>query len=156
MEVVQEAVRVYLDMNKSYSEELSQRYEELWAEAKRPYASLYGTRCLGDWVGPGWWPLLLEVYAEMLRVTEATGCKIRIQQVKEKFGGLRVYYHLTGYNTDEAHAIVESAVRKAELKAIHTCEMCGEPGHQRDNGWVKTLCDVHDAAQKASLKKRYG
>ena len=37
----------------------------------------------------------------------------------------------------------------AEAWADKTCEMCGKPGEKRGGGWIKTLCDEHDAERKA-------
>lgn len=67
---------------------------------------------------------------------------IRIQQIKEKFGGLRFYY-------DGGNDEISGMVRMAELWAGHTCEKCGNKGERRSGGWVRTLCDVHEAEYQA-------
>ena len=66
----------------------------------------------------------------------------RASQVKEKFGGLRVY--LTS-STDE----MEQAIRQAEEESFKTCEICGEPGALRRGGWLATLCDAHSEGRKS-------
>jgi hypothetical protein len=71
-----------------------------------------------------------------------------VAQVKEKFGGLRFYYE----GGDEA---VAGMVRMAEAWAEHTCEECGKPGQSRTDGWIKTLCDEHDAQRQAKFKERF-
>lgn len=63
--------------------------------------------------------------------------RVVVDQVKEKFGGLRFYYH----GGDEA---VSGMVRMAESWAASTCETCGETGTLRPGGWIRTLCDKHE------------
>ena len=67
-------------------------------------------------------------------------------QVKEKFGGLRFYYH---GGDDE----VSGMVRMAESWAAHTCENCGNAGTLRHGGWVRTLCDAHEAEYQEKQSK---
>jgi len=68
-------------------------------------------------------------------------------QIKEKFGTLRFYYD----GGDEA---VDGMVRMAESMSAVTCETCGSPGVQRGGGWIRTLCDTHEAEyQNRFLKK---
>ena len=57
-------------------------------------------------------------------------------QVKEKFGALRFYYH----GGDD---IVDGMARMAESMSSVTCEQCGVPGRQRGRGWIVTRCDEH-------------
>jgi hypothetical protein len=70
---------------------------------------------------------------------------IRVEQIKEKFGGLRFYYqggddHISGMET------------MAEVWASRTCETCGNKGERRNGGWIRTLCDVHEAEYQARKK----
>ena len=75
-------------------------------------------------------------------------CEVRNGQVKEKFGGLRFY--LDSSATEKLH----DAIRLAEDESYKTCELCGEPGEPRREGWIKTLCDKHDEERKQRLAKR--
>ena len=72
---------------------------------------------------------------------------IRIQQIKEKFGGLRFYY-------DGGDAEVSGMVRMAEAWADRSCEECGNKGVRRSGGWIRTLCDEHEAEQQERIKQR--
>jgi hypothetical protein len=61
-----------------------------------------------------------------------------ITQVKEKYGGLRIYVK---YNTDE----IDEIIRKAEEQCSHTCEICGtdkdaDEVKLRGNKWYSTHC----------------
>lgn len=70
---------------------------------------------------------------------------IVIDQIKEKFGGLRFYYH---GGDDHIHGMT----RMAEVWADTLCETCGNRGQRRDGGWVRTLCDEHEAEYQAKQK----
>ena len=72
---------------------------------------------------------------------------IRIAQIKEKFGGLRFYYQ-----GGDDH--IDGMVTMAEVWAGRTCETCGNLGKRREGGWIRTLCDTHEAEHQAKLKER--
>ena len=74
-------------------------------------------------VGPGWAGLVEEAY-------NALPPGSTIEQVKEKFGGLRFY----------AVPWVE-AITEIEDRSLTICEDCGAPGEPRKGGWIRTLCD---------------
>lgn len=63
---------------------------------------------------------------------------IHVEQIKEKFGGLRFYYQ--GGNEH-----ISGMVTMAEVWAGRSCETCGNVGLRRSGGWVRTLCDIHEA-----------
>jgi hypothetical protein len=73
-----------------------------------------------------------------LRWDPYTGFKV--DQVKEKFGGLRYY-------TDSGNSRIDGFIRLAERLADVTCEECGKHGKERPGGWIRTLCD--SCAEKA-------
>lgn len=62
---------------------------------------------------------------------------INVQQIKEKFGGLRFYYQ--GGDNE-----ISGMVTMAEVWAGRTCETCSNKGEQRSGGWIRTLCDFHE------------
>jgi hypothetical protein len=43
----------------------------------------------------------------------------------------------------------------AESWAAHSCETCGSPGKSREGGWIKTLCDEHEAERQLKMKERF-
>lgn len=71
---------------------------------------------------------------------------IVIDQIKEKFGGLRFYYH---GGDDHIYGLVNMA----EVWADHSCEKCGNKGQLRSGGWIRTLCDVHEAEHQQQISK---
>lgn len=87
-------------------------------------------------VGVGWLPLLSDLHDELSGLDP----EYRLHQVKEKFGGLRVYYDIKAGVVAEAR----SAVERAEGRAWQTCERCGRPGSIREiTGWRRVACDEH-------------
>lgn len=130
-------------------------------ESGRIY-DLYGA--YGCEVGSGWYEVLRGLCTEVTAIYERAGIPVDIivDQVKEKFGTLRFYYHPEGYdpcihafdlsggpslrakvgNTD-IHREVAIIVRKWEKQSGSVCEECGAPGALRnDIGYlVQTLCD---------------
>jgi hypothetical protein len=91
-------------------------------------------------VGPGWY----EIVAELAKAIETTAPGTTYHQVKEKMGGLRVYYE-TRLATDTAiRRTVDGLIRAAETRAGRTCDKCGQPGSPRNlRGLLATRCDIH-------------
>jgi hypothetical protein len=75
--------------------------------------------------------------------------QVTLDQVKEKFGSLRFY--ITG--GDE---YISGMVTLAESMSGVTCEDCGSIGERRSGGWIRTLCDTHEAEAQAKMKERFG
>jgi hypothetical protein len=58
-------------------------------------------------------------------------------QVKEKFGGLRIYL-------SSVDPYFDGLVAMAETLSARTCEVCGNVGESCTvNGWRQTLCEEH-------------
>jgi hypothetical protein len=117
-----------------------------------------------DAVGPGWTHLLEAVDNVMVgavkhAVQHATvvreeyrdeECKadaeIKVLQIKEKFGGLRIYWKSKGLGT-RLKGQVMGACMMAEGMALKTCERCGsrenvDTRRKKDSKWGRllTLC----------------
>ena len=90
-------------------------------------------------VGEGWHPII-RTLEEILNVLDPD---YELQQVKEKFGGLRYYAQLSSPALVGLFEQFHAAIDDAEQESLRTCEMCGNPGSQRGGGWIKTLCDRH-------------
>jgi hypothetical protein len=83
-------------------------------------------------VGSGWAQLINRVFDKL----ESIKGTVKIIQVKEKFGGLRIY---TDYGNDE----LDKVIRDAGIESVTTCEQCGTSGKIRGGSCYKTLCDTH-------------
>jgi hypothetical protein len=84
-----------------------------------------------DSVGRGWHPLIKQGWSKIYDLHP----DIEINQVKEKFGGLRFY---VGFTTREVWDIIE----EMEKESYKTCEECGtkEKVTTEGDGWLRTLC----------------
>ena len=58
----------------------------------------------------------------------------QVQQVKEKWGGLRIYI-------SSGPPSMFKLLGEIENLSYKICESCGKPGKPRQTGWVKTRCD---------------
>lgn len=87
--------------------------------------------------------------SEDMRPVPDTVTQVTIDQIKEKFGCLRFYYS----GGDE---YISGMVTLAESMSGVTCEECGSIGERRSGGWIRTLCDTHEAERQATIKERFG
>lgn len=93
----------------------------------KPWADRPGKHIGYEAVGAGWEPILHELDHQFVMVTGLgtdNHSKIRVLQIKEKFGGLRVYVD-THQLTGEQQVRVVEAIDRAEKKSFRTCEKCG-------------------------------
>jgi hypothetical protein len=133
-------------------------YDEFVKSMETKYPKMFAQPYGGFAVDKGWWPILQALCANIQHhidwwnknhekhpVVE----QVVVEQIKEKFGGLRFYY--TGGDDQ-----ISGMVRMAEAWADRHCEECGKPGRQREGGWIRTLCDEHEAKRQAQIKARFG
>lgn len=117
--------------------------------------------CWGFECGDGWYQILdslcgqIQHYTDWNNSNRAKGHKqykevpqVVAMQVKEKFGGLRFYY-------EGGNDVIDGMVRMAESWAANTCEVCGQVGEMRHGGWIKTLCDKHEAERQERYAERH-
>lgn len=92
-------------------------------------------------VGPGWAGLVREIFAALPKNTV-------IDQVKEKYGQLRIYH-------EPYRPRFQKVIDAAEAKSASICEECGAPGaFDRSFYWIKVLCPTHIAARAADHPRR--
>lgn len=131
-------------------------YDKFSTTMETQYPEMFNKNYGGFDVGPGWWPIIQALCANIHHYVEWNNKRrntllennpynntvpeeiapITVSQIKEKFGGLRFYY-------DGGDSKIDGMVRMAESWAANTCETCGKPGKIRKGGWLKTLCDQH-------------
>lgn len=89
----------------------------------------------GVYVPQGWIPIVAEAAQAMAGIQGVV-----VEQVKQKFGGLRIY--TKGGSVDDA--AVKDIVLRAVSSAEKTCEACGSTDdaklHKSSRGWVRNLC----------------
>lgn len=84
-------------------------------------------------VGKGWETLVRKVY----NAKAGMGSTVGIIQVKEKWGGLRVY-------TDYYDSELEKTILQVGEDSFKICQDCGSPARLvKKGGWYQTLCEEH-------------
>jgi hypothetical protein len=129
-------------MKTEHEQYLRTTYSLLYSEPYLPCDG--GFRCRD-----GWFDLInrlsMRLEAEIAKQPEAERGQYRTAQVKEKFAGLRFYM-------DGETPAMSELIRMAEVESASICEECGDPGELRGGGWIRTLCDVHEAARQRNRK----
>ena len=121
-------------------------YEKFAKQMEEKFPKMFANKYGGFAVGKGWYPILEKLCANIQQHIDWQNKnhekhpvveQVVIEQIKEKFGGLRFYYQ---GGDDNVHGMV----RMAEAWASTACEDCGAPATRRGGGWVRTLCDAHE------------
>jgi len=74
-------------------------------------------------IGPGWWRLILDCHGELTRVCP----DYEINQIKQKFGGLKFYATTPDHCEDRLEAVQE-IIDRYERRSRFICEDTGHPG----------------------------
>jgi hypothetical protein len=172
-------------MRKELELKLSEKYPLLFRDKDLPPTQTL--MCFGCECADGWYNILDHLFGYLTFLTETivhidytkqyktihkndkdyyekycsyklTPPQIILDQVKEKYGTLRVYYHTTGYNIPEEikeilddkdldkklnnfYNKIDYAIDYAEYQSSVTCEITGKEGKLYTKGWHRTLCD---------------
>jgi len=122
-------------MNKDLTRKLYTDFPELYQDRSKPCSE--SLMCFGFEHDDGWFELVYKLSEDLMVISSKLGIKPPVAvQIKEKFGTLRFY--VDGY-----HAEIAKRIEQAELESALLCEVCGNEGKQRSQGWVRTLCDWH-------------
>jgi hypothetical protein len=107
------------------------------------YPTLFPNVAYRDFsVDQGWEPLLDNLCKQLVPIVEDAKLEdFSVDQVKEKFGGLRFY---VSSMTKEGWELIS----KAENDSYNICEDCGQPGQARQGSWIRTQCDEHAKGKK--------
>jgi len=125
-------------MDKRLEEYFTKKYPNLFRDMRGDMTKTcmaWGCAC-----GNGWFHIMNAAF----KVAEHPGAILL--QVKEKFGGLRLYWMGPGPPdfpalTDKETDRIRTALDTAEDRSYQVCENCGAPGKVRRGGWVYTLCN---------------
>lgn len=95
-------------------------------------------------VGAGWTGIITQLVTDLFNA----GWDGRVDQVKEKFGGLRFYI-------PTASPVFDALIAAAEKESTHVCEDCGKVGSLTTAGgwWVRTLCAEHKAEHEERQRR---
>lgn len=138
-------------MRKDPQQELYSKYPKIFRQKDLPMNQT--AMCWGISCGSGWYTIIDELCSSIENHIQNENWSINYKkekgelppdapnfpqieatQVKEKFGGLRFYVN---YYDDYIRGLIDMA----ESISLRTCEDCGNPGKQNEEGWIVTLCD---------------
>lgn len=116
---------------------------------------------VASWLNIGWEPIVEALFDAIEKlIDDDQAARFQVRQIKEKFGGLRVYAGLRATAdqddddddepspplspADEAtNRAISKLIQKAEREAASTCEGCGKPSEIRTiQDCMTTLCDA--------------
>ena len=124
---------------------------ELQQELYNKYPSLFQNKdksiqesCMGWGIecGSGWHNIiacvcsLIDSYEQNLARENKEFTPVAFDQVKSKWGGLRLYF-------SGGDDYIKGIVAMAEEMSYKTCEICGDIGSPNKSGWIATLCGKH-------------
>jgi hypothetical protein len=126
-------------MQDALQNKLYKKYTQLFENRHKPITQ--SCMALGIECGDGWYDILSALCWEIAQHERNIAAApvedyqpVKFDQIKEKFGGLRVYY-------DGGDEFVRGLVCMADAMSYKICEACGEKGKPNENGWISTLCD---------------
>jgi len=116
-------------MKKELEEKLFEKYPKLLRGRNKSIKKNllpFGIAC-----DDGWYDLIDETLAKIKEKNE----DVKVTQIKEKYGGLRVYI-------SKGNDAIFDIIHEAEEKSASICEKCGSKDAERRSrgGWIKTLC----------------
>ena len=101
-------------------------------------------------IGKGWEPLL----ENLLRALKLLDPDLKIGQIKEKFGSLRVYVDPTPTNSKENETKKYELCRQAQEDSAKVCIVCGNTGRiVQLNSWLQCFCEDCEEKVKNIRKK---
>ena len=121
-----------------------QKYDAFVKRMEETFPNMLSGKYGGFAVSEGWWIIIeslmsnIQQHLDWKNKQNKVVPQVVVTQIKEKLGGLRFYY-------DGGDDEISGMVRMAEEWASHTCETCGNHGERRIAGWIRTLCDEHEA-----------
>lgn len=87
-------------------------------------------------IGQGWQNILEHICSDIDALTNAERNNFQFQQIKEKWGALRIY-------SSGGSQLTDDILERAEELSLITCDVCGVKGHLREQGWLRVRCDAH-------------
>jgi hypothetical protein len=135
--------------NQRWREELMARYPNLFHVKLDDRIATLGFPEVGDG-----WRELLEIAVSRIATAMAAAPRgsLRIVQIKEKLGTLRLYRHADKLSRAVENS-VNQAVALAEARSACTCEVCGAEGRLYNSGGsLATACAEHANGTIVALK----
>lgn len=154
-------------MKGQLQKKLFEKYPSIFQQKDLPMTQT--CMCWGIETGDGWYDLidnLCKWISNQVKWNPHVFPLIEFTQVKEKYGGLRIYFgqkymeekEFNIYkkdktsiknknfndwmkNTEKGYYEISGVISFAEALSYRICEICGKPGKPNKGGWISTLCD---------------
>lgn len=141
-------LNVLMNAHPTRNEKWTRESFELYGELHTTFVNMYFKRKfptlffddLIDFGPPLGW--MLPVHDSCVKLA-AYSNDIKIQQVKEKFGGLRIYVSIDD-KSDEAYNEAYNIIAEAEHQCATRCQECGAPGKKISKEWIRVACPIHE------------
>lgn len=114
-------------------------------------------------IGDGWIPLLEKIFDFCQFNHDKNGYpQLVAEQIKEKFGTLRFYYHFEENGSENAYLAekfnrnsdyLEGAIDFATTLTSEICEYCGKPSKVHGKHWRTTECKDCENARQTKIKQ---
>jgi hypothetical protein len=138
-------------MNDELQNKLYEKYPQLFVNKDK--TPMQSCMCFGIETGEGWYEILsslcwmIKQYEDSIIWQTEWNQKtnpeyksdyfpVKFDQVKEKYGGLRVYF-------SGGDQYIEGLVSMAEAMSYKVCDVCGNKGEANKQGWISTRCEAH-------------
>jgi hypothetical protein len=123
-------------MDQELQNQLYEKYPDLFSnrtKSPRESCMAWGIEC-----NNGWYELLASVCWRIFQhdrnIADPEYTPVKFDQIKEKYGGLRVYY-------SGGDDYIRGVASMAEEYSYKVCEVCGSAGKPNKGGWITTLCE---------------
>lgn len=123
-------------MSPELSDTIRKAYPQLCTDYGVPGTEMRVGFAIADGWAQLFQQLLAEIEAERLKLPSDEAAKVKLAQVKEKWGQLRVY-------VDNVTEAMRGILDRIEYDSASVCERCGTSGdgvYPSGGGWVQTLC----------------
>lgn len=126
---------------------MKQDYQFLKDVSSFPYPEPGDTAL--NFVPKGWQEQFLKTCAcieEAFRERDVSSIHFRFDQIKEKFGMLRIYWHIdydcaNEMTVDSLNEICSDLINELENDSADLCIECGKKATRQSIGWVMPFCD---------------
>jgi len=155
-------------MDTKLQSKLYKKYPSIFKDRKKSIQE----SCMpwGISTGNGWYNLLDSLCAFILNLERNNkGIKIIADQVKEKFGTLRFYYHIEGdlkplkqlketiedrqKRMERVTEYLDGAIDLSFYLSSRVCEDCGAPAKIQTKGYISNICENCKKLREEAMKK---
>lgn len=132
---MQDFIKAYEAKEDTYQVEIA-----LFDKTFGPYKSIVTN--IG--IRPGWYKIVTDLLDKINEYNKEDDL-VSILQIKEKFGGLRVYTYFSNNVSDLIKEEIQDLIDEASKKASTTCDICGCSGAMLSTKqWMRTTCEKHN------------